>query len=48
MDLLKSCIQLIVSGAERIDVEIVHALLLMYLVVVAALFLVRIIKGVRG
>lgn len=48
MDILKSCIQLIVSGAERIDVDIVFALLLLYLAVVPALFLVCICKGVRG
>lgn len=48
MDILKSCIQLIVSGAERIDVDIVSALLLLYLAVVPALFLVCICKGGRG
>lgn len=46
MDLLKSAIELIVSGAERVDVDIVLAMLLMYLAVVAALMLVRIFKGV--
>lgn len=47
MELLKSCIQLIAYGAQRIDVDVVYALLLAYLAVVAALFLVRICKGVR-
>lgn len=46
MDLLKAVIDLIVSGAECVDVEIVHALLIMYMAVVAAFFLIRIFKGV--
>lgn len=44
--MLKSAIELIVSGAERVDVDVVLAMLLMYLAVVAALMLVRIFKGV--
>lgn len=47
MDVLKQAIQLIVYVAERVDVGIVYALLIMYMAVVAALFLIRILKGVR-
>lgn len=47
MDLLKLVIELVVSGAKRVDVDIVHALLIMYMAVVAAMFLIRILKGVH-
>lgn len=47
MNLLKSSIELIVSGAERVDVDVVHALLIMYMAVVAALFLIRILRGIH-
>lgn len=45
MDVLKSAIELIVYGAQRIDVEVVHALLIMYMAVVAVMFLIRIFRG---
>lgn len=48
MELVKSCLELIVFGAKRVDVDAVFGLLIFYLAMVAALFLVRILKGVRG
>lgn len=47
MDLLKMAIDLIVFTAERVDVEVVVALFIFYMVVVAVLFLIRILRGVR-
>lgn len=47
MDLLKSAVELIVSGAQRIDVGVVHALLVMYVAAVPVLFLVRIFREVQ-
>lgn len=47
MDLLKSSIELIVSGAQRIDVDVVHALLVMYIAAVPVLFLIRILREVQ-
>lgn len=46
MDLLKQMIQLIVSACSRVDVDIIVALLIFYMAVVAALFLIRIIRGI--
>lgn len=48
MEVLKETIELIVYGAQRIDVDLVNALLLLYIITVPALFLVRIFKGVKG
>lgn len=46
MELIKSVIEFIISGAQRVDVDAVFGLLIFYLAVVAALFLIRIVKGV--
>lgn len=47
MELLKQIIQLIVTAASRTDVDIIVALLLFYLAVVPALFLIRIWRGTK-
>lgn len=47
MDLLKQMIQLIVSACSRVDVDIIVALLIFYMAVVAALFLIRMIRGIH-
>lgn len=47
MDLLKQMIQLIVLACSRADVDIIVALLIFYMAVVAALFLIRIIRGIH-
>lgn len=45
MELLKQIILLIVTAASRTDVDIIVALLIFYLAVVSALFLIRIWRG---
>lgn len=47
MDLFKSVLELIVSGIKRVDVDIVYALLLFYLVMAALLLFVRFVREVR-
>lgn len=47
MDLFKGMIEFIVSAASRTDVDIIVALLIFYMAIVAALFLIRIIRGFK-
>lgn len=47
MEIIKSCLQLIVDAASRPDLGVVFGLLIFYLSMVAVLFLVRIVRGVR-
>lgn len=45
MDLFKSIIEFIVSGAQLVNVDIINALLIFYISVVPVFFLIRIMRG---